>query len=226
VAERALLLFAKPAVAGRVKSRLVGGRVSAAGAAALQAAFLSDLVGRFSGGPWRLVPCWGLAPEEAIPPWPAGGVRQADGDLGARLHAAFRSVAPGARFAAAIGSDLPDLPLDAVRAAFAALERGSDLALGPAEDGGYYLIALRPAAAPARLFESIPWGGPRVLAATLACAAVLGLETALLPRARDVDTAADLDALAARLAAAPHSICPATRAALAALGWTIAACAS
>src|SRR5712692_713458 len=64
-----------------------------------------------------------------------------------------------------------------------------DLVLGPAHDGGYYLIGLR---APLRqLFRGIAWSTQAVLGQTVARARQLGLSTLLLPRLRDVDTASD-----------------------------------
>ena len=73
------------------------------------------------------------------------------------------------------------------------------LVVGPALDGGYYLIAARARALHPRLFEGIPWSTERVLAHTLERCREVGLEASLLPPASDVDTPADLDALASRL---------------------------
>ena len=91
---------------------------------------------------------------------------QARGDLGARLESAFAAAfADGATAVLAMGTDCPGLTTDRLRAALAALA-ASDLVLGPATDGGYYLIGLaRPAP---ELFAGVPWGTERVLAATLA----------------------------------------------------------
>jgi glycosyltransferase A (GT-A) superfamily protein (DUF2064 family) len=91
-----------------------------------------------------------------------------------------------------VGTDVPSLPLSHYRQAFDALA-AHDLVLGPAQDGGYYLIALtRPVA---ELFHDIPWSGPQVLAATRDRAAKMGLRSLLLPTWRDVDTIDDLRAL-------------------------------
>jgi rSAM/selenodomain-associated transferase 1 len=219
VTERALLLFSKPARPGYVKTRLVGPGLSSAAAARLHAAFLGDLAARLAHGPFDLIPYWDLGGAELpLPADPPGGRAQADGDLGRRLFEAFRSLAASHRLAAAIGSDHPELPLERVSEAFEALERGADLVLGPALDGGYYLIALRPDRASNRLFESIAWSTPSVLEATRERAVELGLETRLLPPAADVDTRADLDRLAARLEALP-ALCPRTYAELRDLGW-------
>ena len=102
---------------------------------------------------------------------PAGvDIRVQEGaDLGERLTSAFASMlaGPGDR-AVAIGADCPDLDPATVREAFAALDR-HDVALGPASDGGYYLIGLRRPAP--GLFRGVSWGTDSVLAETLQGAA-------------------------------------------------------
>jgi rSAM/selenodomain-associated transferase 1 len=125
---------------------------------------------------------------------------QAGADLGARLGSAFTTLlrAPGDR-AVVVGSDAPDLDAARIAEAFDALER-SDLVLGPARDGGYYLIGLARGAP--ELFASVPWGTDRVLATTLAIARDSGMATARLAELEDVDTPADLTRWLARSAAA------------------------
>ena len=93
------------------------------------------------------------------------------------------------------------------------------MVLGPAEDGGYYLIALRPEAVRPRLFEGIAWSTDQVLAATLDRCRELGLRVELLPEASDVDTPEDLRRLAARMAEEGDLACPRTHALLASLGF-------
>jgi rSAM/selenodomain-associated transferase 1 len=110
---------------------------------------------------------------------------------------------------ALISSDNPDLPPAHVAAAFVALD-GNDVALGPAEDGGYYLIALsRPHPG---LFERIAWGAAVVFDQTRARAAELGLRLVALPPWRDVDDIAGLRRLHAALAAGPAEVAAHTRA--------------
>ena len=167
MATRALLLMTKPALPGRVKTRLAAA-LGAETAACLHAAFLADLAARLRApAAWDLVPCWALEPGETMPAEPPAGRRQRGADLGERLLDAFARL-PGHELAAAIGSDLPELGAGTVEAAFAALERGADVVLGPARDGGYYLIALRPARLRRELFEAIPWSTERVLSVTRA----------------------------------------------------------
>lgn len=124
----------------------------------------------------------------------AGGtptMLQADGDLGARMDAACgRLFAQGAHHVVLIGSDLPTLPSSHLVAAFEALEAGADLALGPADDGGYYLIGMsRPTPT---VFDGIAWGNANVLEATWAAAADAGLRVHEVPAWYDVDTPDDL----------------------------------
>ena len=212
--QRRLLLFTKPARAGRVKTRLIGD-LSAGEAAELHAAFLDDLVERLEGGAFTLRLAWALEPDEEVPAGPTPGVRQSGEGLGDRLYNAFAEAAREAPFVAALGSDHPTLPPALAERAFAALEAGADAVLGPAADGGYYLIALRAAAVRRRLFEGIAWSTDGVLASTLERCRELGLAVELLPEAADVDTPEDLRRLAAELAAGDLG-CPRTRGLLAA----------
>jgi len=124
---------------------------------------------------------------------------QGDGDLGKRLlTAAADAFATGEKQVVIVGTDCPLLSVDRVNEAFGALAM-HDVVIGPAVDGGYYLIGLK--AAHKKLFDGIDWGGPRVLAQTLDRCARAGLAYALISPLSDVDTADDLAAWAtARLA--------------------------
>ena len=118
-------------------------------------------------------------------------IGQPAGDLGARMASVMRTIfARGARAVAIVGSDLPDLPPRRVGEAFAALDRDpAALVLGPAADGGYYLVA---ATRVPPVFEGIAWGTAGVLEATMAAAARHGLRVHLLDAVADVDGPADL----------------------------------
>lgn len=213
--ERAILLFTKPAIPGRVKTRLIGA-LSAETAARLHEAFLLDLVGRFSGGPADLRIYWALADDEPIPDGPRGGRRQAGEGLGERLAGAITE-SDDVDQVAVVGSDHPELTVERVDEAFAALEAGADVVFGPAVDGGYYLVALRPRDLRAELFARIPWSTERVLETSLSRARELGLRVALLEPGRDVDRPEDLPGLAARLRREPD-LAPRTLAALGRIG--------
>jgi len=117
-------------------------------------------------------------------------VLQGGGGLGLRMQRQFAlGFAQGYRAIVLVGSDLPRLAAADLQQAFVALQR-EPLVLGPADDGGYWLIGLqRPAAA---LFAGIDWGGPQVLAQTLAQARRLALPFSLLDHQADLDRACDL----------------------------------
>lgn len=125
--------------------------------------------------------------------------RQVKGDLGTRLAAAVElSFSKGAERIILIGSDCPELRETHLREALSALD-ASELVLGPAEDGGYYLMGLRRPLP--LLFKGIPWGTETVLKVTLEKATTSGLSVSLLDRLSDVDEAADLPAAERALAA-------------------------
>ena len=115
---------------------------------------------------------------------------QIDGDLGARMAAAFQnSFDSGVDKVAIIGTDCPDLKAEILAQAFDELS-DRDLVLGPAKDGGYYLIGLRRSIP--ELFDGINWGTSEVFASTRAIAQNLGLNIAVLPILADIDRPEDL----------------------------------
>lgn len=210
-----LLLFTKPARAGRVKTRLVGPELSPERAAALHEAFLGDLCGRLAHAPgFELRLAWALDDGEPMPRSRVPGVVQRGEDLGARLFRALSDAVAEHSLVGALGSDHPEISVARVEEAFAALRGGADVAIGPAHDGGYYLIALRREAMAPRLFAEVPWSTGEVLATTLARCDELGLSVALLPPEGDVDTPADLTRLAGALADGSAPSCPRTSALL------------
>jgi len=142
-----------------------------------------------------------------------GSVRlfaQADGDLGRRLQHAVALV--GREHSgplAIVGTDAPLLGPAHAQAAWQALTDGHDACLVPALDGGYSMIALARASGMPFALPASAWGGPRVLALTLAALQDAGLSTVCLSPVSDLDTPAD----AATLLADPGCP-PAIRAAL------------
>jgi len=138
-------------------------------------------------------------------------MRQQGPDLGARLDKGLTYyLGLGYRQVATINSDGPTLPLAYLIAAFERLEGEADVVLGPADDGGYYLIGLkRPAP---RLLREVRMSTPHVTSDTLALAAEEGLRVGLLPNWYDVDDAQSLARLKAELATAPPQTAPHTRA--------------
>jgi rSAM/selenodomain-associated transferase 1 len=112
--------------------------------------------------------------------------------LGARIEsAAAYAFGAGGGPAVVVGADSPTLPPSFVEQAVASLSAGeSDVALGPTEDGGYYLVGLREPFG--GLFLNVEWSTPRVYRQTASNAALLGLRVLELPRWYDVDTREDL----------------------------------
>ena len=202
-----LVVFARWPEPGRVKTRLVP-PLTPVEACELHRALVGATLAAVAGAPagTRTI-AWADAPA-AAPPAPAGvtipgfAVRdQGPGDLGARLERVFADLlaAPGARVVV-VGADCPGLEASHLALAFAALA-SHDLVLGPARDGGYYLIGLaRPAP---WLFRGIEWGTNRVLAQTLERSA--GLTVARLDVLDDLDTPADLARWHSRVAGAAAS---------------------
>lgn len=117
---------------------------------------------------------------------------QGDGDLGERMHRAFTDAfTSGAERVVIIGSDAPEVRTADIRAAWKEL-KSHDLVVGPAIDGGYWLIGLR--APQPELFREISWSSEQVLGQTLARAKSLGLKIQLLRILTDVDTEEDWNA--------------------------------
>ena len=218
-----LLLYTKPARPGRVKTRLVGD-LSAEQTAALHAAFLDDVVSELRRGAFELVLAWALDLEDEPPSLPGmeglRAVRQSGDDLGARLYGGLEEAARQCRFVAAVGSDHPELTAERVEEAFAALEQGAPVVLGPSDDGGYYLVGARREALSPKLFSEIPWSTSEVFEATLDRCRELGLEPAQLPVGFDVDYPQDLERLVERLRQG-ESRCEATRAVLRDFGYDL-----
>jgi uncharacterized protein len=121
---------------------------------------------------------------------------QSGSDLGDRLgHAARMAFKEGTPAVILIGSDAPDLGGSHVRMTLALLV-DCDVVLGPATDGGYYLVGMNREAAdqaiPALFGHHVPWGSDRVLAITLDAARSAGLQVRLLDTLSDVDRPEDL----------------------------------
>ena len=195
-------IFCKHPLPGQVKTRLAE-HIGPQSAASLSAAFLDDLTLEFrSVGERRILGFW---PAESVDYfqqftrfgfdlWP-----QPAGDLGVRQAAFFSEIvqSDGER-AVLIGSDSPTIPIEYVQRAFDRLEE-FDCVIGPAMDGGYYLIGLRRTVP--ELFENITWSNSSVLAQMVDRIATTGLSLALLPPWYDIDDLVDLQMLAGHIRA-------------------------
>jgi rSAM/selenodomain-associated transferase 1 len=206
---RALLVFAKTPEPGKVKTRLLAA-VSAEVASALHEACILDtlrLAKRLRGcdvfvfaaggtGYFR-----GLMEEQGR----RGRFRvlpQRGAELGARMESAFRKCfAMGYREVVVIGTDTPWMGAERVRRAFAAL-KANDMVIGPAEDGGYYLLGIRKMVP--EIFRRIPWSTERVLGLTLKAVGRAKLRGKLLRRDFDLDRPEDLKRAARMLKRKPR----------------------
>lgn len=196
-----LIIFTRYPQAGTTKTRLIPA-LGEKGAADLQRrmterialearkqAFMRPVETRicFEGGDRGKMASW-LGPDFSYRP-------QCDGDLGNRMTHAFRDAfETGARKAVIVGSDIPGLSAAILQRAFSALN-DNDLVLGPARDGGYYLIGLRHRIfkhAIPDLFAEIHWGTDTVLGDTLVSAEKLDLKVDLTDRLDDIDRPEDL----------------------------------
>lgn len=192
-----LLVFAKAPQPGRVKTRLAAD-IGPERAAELYREMGRAVVGSVARGPYRTVICYDPpGARNAVRAWlgPVAGADaefrpQAPGGLGARLREAFREAfREGGGPVCAIGTDAPDVDASLVRRAFRAL-RDRDVVVGPATDGGYYLVGS--AREEPELFREIPWSTGEVLERTRRRARRLGWSVAELPPLSDVDTIDDL----------------------------------
>ncbi len=192
-----LLLFTRYPRPGQTKTRLIPA-LDADGAAFVQRQMTEQVLAtarQFSALPGRrLEICSTGADFRTLGLWLGFDLKyfdQGEGGLGQRLlRVVGDAFVRGATSVIVIGSDCPALPVGYLDEAAQALASKTDLVLGPAHDGGYYLIGLNRVAA--SLFENIPWGTENVLAATLKAASRLDWRVLQLPPLADIDRPEDL----------------------------------
>lgn len=194
---------------GEVKTRL-GSSIGMTPAASIHRLFTTHLCQNLYRSAGRrelcIAPDWRasvvestLAEMKLDGPWHL--VTQGTGDLGQRMARWMtRNLTQPNSRSILIGADCPTLGDHDIRQAIDLLDR-HDVVLGPALDGGYYLIGLRGCWDDRlhSLFQSIPWSGPNVLELTAERVAVAGLSLARLPEAEDIDTVVELNQLTDRL---------------------------
>jgi rSAM/selenodomain-associated transferase 1 len=199
----AVAVVCKTPAAGQSKTRL-SPQLTPEQCAALSAAFIKDTARTVAGlagvTPYALYTPHGTesALRALLPPG-FSLMAQAEGDLGARLIRGVETLLnQGHAGVVLIGADSPTLPLSILRQAVEAVRREDNVALSPAQDGGYVLIGLsRPHS---RLFENIAWSTGEVYGATLARAKEIGLPAVELPGWYDVDDPPSLQMLEDELA--------------------------
>ncbi|MDJ0555696.1 MAG: TIGR04282 family arsenosugar biosynthesis glycosyltransferase [Microcoleaceae cyanobacterium MO_207.B10] len=194
-----LIIFTRYPEPGKTKTRLIPA-LGKEGAANLQRQMTEQTVAkvkqlqdeislsfeiRFVGGDIQLIKNWlgsDLKYQE-----------QGEGDLGDRLIRAFQAAFKKSnKYVVIIGIDCPKLSSNIISEAFEKLTK-NDLVIGPATDGGYYLIGLSKFIP--ELFKEINWGSSQVLEKTVKLAELLGLVFAYLPPLSDIDRPEDLNSL-------------------------------
>ncbi|OON70217.1 TIGR04282 family arsenosugar biosynthesis glycosyltransferase [Hymenobacter sp. CRA2] len=193
-----LLIFARYPELGKVKTRLAAGLGPDAALAAYRQLLFHTQATVMPLPTGRTLWLAATPPLGAAPLWPGvpQRVQPATPDLGQRMEHAFEEAFDaGALRVVIIGTDCPQLSTDLLTEAFQLLHT-HDVVLGPAHDGGYYLLGLSQPRA--ELFSGIKWSTATVLRDTRAIAERAGLSVALLPMLQDVDTAEDWQAWQAR----------------------------
>jgi uncharacterized protein len=194
-----LIIFTRYPEPGKVKTRLIPA-LGAAGAMALHQRMAEQTLAQarafraqqpcqievwFVGSDTALMQAW-LGDDVTFQPQP-------EGDLGDRMRLAFQAAFRNGHIAVTlVGTDCPELSALLIQQSFEALQHQA-LTLGPAQDGGYYLIGLQYLIP--ELFAGIAWSTSDVLESTLRIADRLTITPTLLPTLRDIDVPEDLEHL-------------------------------
>jgi rSAM/selenodomain-associated transferase 1 len=199
--KKCVLFFVKSPTAGRVKTRLAR-ELGPANATGLYKSFVLDILTVLTGLDTNLKICFD--PPEAqdtLSDWLGNGfsyLPQKGRDLGARMKNAFKQAfADGFDQVVLVGSDIPDLPADFIRQAFATLDT-HDAVIGPSSDGGYYLIGFSKETFLPRALDGITWSTESVLKQTLHALNECKRKPYMLPRWHDVDDMSGLKMLVER----------------------------
>jgi rSAM/selenodomain-associated transferase 1 len=190
-----LIVFVRWPEKGKVKSRLTAG-LDENVVLELYKCFVEDLLHTLKQSGFQ--PLIAFCPLEAgdkITAWLGDEysyIPQTGTNLGKRMQNAFAlAFAQECSRVALIGSDFPDLPAEIIKDAFASL-RDHDAAIGPARDGGYYLIGFRNDTFLPRIFDDIPWSTAGVFARTMEILREEGCEVRQMPFWRDIDRPEDI----------------------------------
>ena len=201
--KQCILFFAEYPQAGEVKTRL-GSQVGDEHAAELYKRFVLDMLSMLNSLETDII----IAVEPAnacgsFSEWTGGQYRyigQVGRNIGEKMKNAMEAAfEQGYDRAVLIGSDLPDLPADFLRYALDALDN-YDAVMGPAHDGGYYLVGFGRRSFLPQVFRGMTWGGDQVFTQTMTVLDQAGCRTHVLPEWYDIDTEADLRNLVIRCA--------------------------
>ncbi|MEN6621869.1 MAG: TIGR04282 family arsenosugar biosynthesis glycosyltransferase [Smithella sp.] len=196
---RCLIIFVKYPENGKVKSRLAGYLTNDT-AANLYENFVRDILATAEKGPFEMRIYFD--PEEKAKEIRAllgekyAYAVQRGQNLGEKMKNAFlQEFNAGCENVVLIGSDCPDLPVHILEKSFLCLENQGLPVIGPALDGGYYLIGFHKNNFCSDVFSGIQWSTSSVLERTMDILRTRNYKTEMLPIWRDVDTCDDLDFL-------------------------------
>lgn len=192
-----LQIFSKPPRVGEVKRRLIPA-LGADGASVLYLQLLEHTLGTATNSGFTGIELWCTdnsdpAIQALVSRYNIRLQQQSGNDLGERMAGALNVALARAQYAVLIGCDCPALTRDDLRQTAAWMRSGADAVLGPASDGGYYLIALRRPLLD--LFTDIAWGTDQVLETTRTRLRRAGVSWHELPEYRDIDRPEDLQFL-------------------------------
>jgi rSAM/selenodomain-associated transferase 1 len=199
--DRCLLFFMKSPEKGKVKSRLAG-VIGDGLAVKLYKKFAMQMLSTLQKGDFPFHVCF--YPEDALmglKEWLGDQYRyipQKGKNLGERMRNGFMEAFDmGFKRVVLIGSDIPDLPMEFIQEAFTFLKK-SDVVIGPAYDGGYYLIGFKDNTFSPQIFEGITWGTKGVFDQTMKKLRRFRRVVYTLRYRRDIDTVEDLRNLSNR----------------------------
>ena len=193
-----LVVMVKDPARGQVKTRLaadLGDRL----AETLYRCFVADILKTLRGSPHNCTVAFSPpGSRKSIEEWlgkDTSLIEQAGSHLGARMKNLFLSLFhEGCSRVVLMGSDIPDLPGEIIKEAFLRLKE-EDGVIGPAADGGYYLIGFRKSGFFPDVFEGIEWSTDRVYEETIRLFSEKRCRFSVLPVWNDVDTVQDLRVL-------------------------------
>lgn len=191
-----VMIFAKAPVAGKAKTRLIPA-LGEEGAARLHHHLLDTTVAmaaaqsRLALQLWCSPDCGHDAFHKLHSRFPVELFQQQGDDLGQRMAFAFEQALHDYDFAIIIGTDCPELASGDLEQCAALLQQGEDAVLGPAADGGYYLLGL--SRYEPQLFDAVAWGSDKVLAQTREKLGQSGFHYAELTLRHDLDRPDDLE---------------------------------
>jgi len=187
----AIVLFTKFPKPGHVKTRLAKG-IGNEAAAEIQRILLLHLVKEHSNQQYKLVIAANSQEEAPLLKNLLGNheiIVQQGKDLGERMSNAFKTLLPKYEKVCIIGADCPTITNKTIERAFAQLD-SKNIVLGPAEDGGYYLVAMKHHQ---NIFNDIIWSTSQVLKETLERIKQQDISYSLLEKMRDIDEVEDLE---------------------------------